>query len=68
MKYLPDTAGMKVIILALIPIVIDVAQIFIEKAFFPEILEHTVARIPLDLGNSVIKGDQSLCMIKILFA
>ena len=39
----------KVIILALIPIVIDVMQIVIEKAFFPEILEHMVARIPFEI-------------------
>lgn len=44
----------KVIILALIPIVIDVAQIFIEKAFFPEILEHMVARIPFEIDPAKI--------------
>ena len=44
----------KVIILALIPIVIDVAQIFIEKAFFPEILEHTVARIPFEIDPAKV--------------
>ena len=44
----------KVIILALIPIVIDVAQIFIEKAFFPEILEHMVARIPFEINPAMI--------------
>lgn len=44
----------KVIILALIPIVIDVTQIFIEKAFFPEILEHTVARIPFEIDPAKV--------------
>ncbi len=44
----------KVIILALIPIVIDVAQIFIEKAFFPEILEHMVARIPFEIDPAKV--------------
>ena len=44
----------KVIILALIPIVIDVVQIFIEKAFFPEILEHTVARIPFEIDPAKV--------------
>lgn len=44
----------KVIILALIPIVIDVMQIVIEKAFFPEILEHTVARIPFEIDPAKV--------------
>ncbi len=44
----------KVIILALIPIVIDVTQIFIEKAFFPEILEHTMARIPFEMDPAKV--------------
>lgn len=44
----------KVIILALIPIVIDVMQIVIEKAFFPENLEHTVARIPFEIDPAKV--------------
>ena len=44
----------KVIILALIPIVIDVMQIVIEKAFFPEILEHMVARIPFEIDPAKV--------------
>lgn len=44
----------KVIILALIPIVIGVMQIVIEKAFFPEILEHTVARIPFEIDPAKV--------------
>lgn len=44
----------KVIILALIPAVIDVTQIFIEKAFFPEILEHMVARIPFEIDPAKV--------------
>lgn len=44
----------KVIILALIPIVIDVMQIVIEKAFFPETLEHTVARIPFEIDPAKV--------------
>lgn len=42
----------KVIILALVPIVLGVAQVFIEKAFFPEILKHTVARIPFEIDSA----------------
>ncbi|MBP3234834.1 MAG: CPBP family intramembrane metalloprotease [Eubacterium sp.] len=44
----------KVIILALIPIVIDVTEIFIEKAFFPEILEHTMERIPFEIDPAKV--------------
>lgn len=44
----------KIIILALIPIVIDVMQIVIEKAFFPEILEHMVARIPFEIDPAKV--------------
>ncbi len=44
----------KVITLALIPIVLDVMSIFIEKAFFPEILEHTVARIPFEIDPAKV--------------
>lgn len=44
----------KVIIFALIPVVLDVTQICIEKAFFPEILEHTVARIPFEINPAMI--------------
>lgn len=44
----------KVIILALIPVVIDVTQIFVEKTFFPEILEHMVARIPFEIDPAKV--------------
>ncbi len=44
----------KVIILALIPIVIDVTEIFAEKAFFPEILEHTMARLPFEIDPAKV--------------
>ncbi|MCR5214825.1 MAG: hypothetical protein K6E10_10460 [Eubacterium sp.] len=34
--------------------VLGVTEIFIEKAFFPEVLEHTVARIPFEIDPAKV--------------
>ena len=42
----------KVIILILIPVIFDVLTIFIDRAFFPEVTEHMLARLPFEIDAS----------------
>ena len=39
----------KVIILILIPVVLDVLSVFIDKIFFPEVMEHMLERLPFEV-------------------
>ena len=44
----------KVIILMLIPVILDILTIYIDKAFFPEVTEHMLARLPFEIDPSKI--------------
>jgi membrane protease YdiL (CAAX protease family) len=44
----------KIIILMLIPVIFDVLTVFVEKAFFPDVLAHSLARLPFEMDPSKI--------------